>query len=120
MTVPYETADPALMALEIAVPLRIAELAAQPHKQRAATIRWWAREAADAIGSQGDVLMFGSKKPGRAARVFNHLARGLAAGAYLPGGITFAGRHWQVQAPTRGVVPRQRHVETTDVIGGAL
>lgn len=31
---------------------------------------------------------------GGSADTFNHLARGLAALAYQPGGVTFAGRHW--------------------------
>lgn len=31
---------------------------------------------------------------GGTADTFNHLARGLAAAAYVPGGVTFARRHW--------------------------
>jgi hypothetical protein len=37
----------------------------------------------------------GSGEPGYSAgEVFNQLARGLAAAAYQPGGITYAGMHW--------------------------
>ena len=88
--------DVLMVALSVAVPLRIAELVALRPAEREARIGWWAREAADALAYGGDILMYGSKRSGAAARVFDHLARGLAAGALIPGGITFAGVHWCV------------------------
>jgi hypothetical protein len=82
---------PALLpALEVSVPLFIAELRGTSHWQRVSL----AREDADQIAAHGDALMFRGTKKGQAARSFNALARGLAIGAYQPGGITFAGRHW--------------------------
>lgn len=75
--------------LRVAVPLHINALRNWTPRQR----QGFAREAAQVVAHQGDVLMFGGKK-GAAANVFNHLARGLAAAAYLPGGVTFAGQHW--------------------------
>ena len=51
------------------------------------------KRAVDEIACKGDVLMYGGKR-GEAAQAFGHLARAVAVGALLPGGITFAGRHW--------------------------
>ena len=75
--------------LQAAVPLFITELRGTSHWQRVSL----AREDAAQIAAHGDALMFRSKK-GETARSFNALARGLAIGAYQPGGITFAGQHW--------------------------
>ncbi len=36
-------------------------------------------------------------KRGEVARVFNAIARGLACLAFCPGGIVFAGHHWEAQ-----------------------
>jgi hypothetical protein len=75
--------------LALAVPMWIWQLRDRTPAQRAAIGRRCAQE----IASHGDTLMFGGKK-GAPAQVFNHLAEGLAAAAYQPGGVTFAGRHW--------------------------
>lgn len=89
--------NPALViGLQAAVPLWILDLAALPEVERDARIRVWARVGADEVGSKGDVLQYGSKRSGEAAKVFNHLARGLAAAAFQPGGITVFGQHWCV------------------------
>lgn len=80
--------------LAAAVPLRIWELEGLDAVARNRRIAWWAREAAGQVAHRGDVPMYGGAKSGQAAAVFNHLARGLAAGAFAPGGVTFAGRHW--------------------------
>jgi hypothetical protein len=90
-------------ALDVAVPMFLAELLAvddQILRRRAA--HTWARNAVDPLCAQGDILQYGGGKPGEVAAVFNHLARGLAAGAMVPGGVTFAGRHWCVEHP-RGI-----------------
>ena len=86
---------PALICgLQATVPLLILELAALRPAEREAVRRGWASDAATEVGSKGDVLQYGSRRRGKAAQVFNHLARGLAASAFQPGGITFAGQHW--------------------------
>ncbi|MBM0256372.1 hypothetical protein [Micromonospora sp. 4G55] len=85
--------DVLLIGLDAAVPLWMLELAALPAGIRDERRMRWAAEAADAVAYQGHTLQYGGKR-GEAAKVFNALARGLAAGAYQPGGITFAGRHW--------------------------
>lgn len=98
------------IALEAAVPLRLMELAALSPVERDRVRMRWAHDASDIVASQGDTLMFGSKRSGAAANVFNHLARGLAALAYAPGGVTFAGRHWEAgggESPTPVREPRR-------------
>lgn len=82
--------------LEVAVPMRLLELAAMPPVVRAATIEEWRRTAVEPIASRGDILQYGSRKRGEAGEVFNHLARGLAALAHAPGGVRFAGLHFRV------------------------
>ena len=82
--------DALLIALEAAVPLHIIELQDRTPEQRVAI----AQRSADEVACHGDTLQFGGGKRGDVAAVFNHLARGLAAGAFAPGGITFAGHHW--------------------------
>jgi hypothetical protein len=79
-----------LTTLQLAVPLHIAVLATSTVEERIAL----AKTAADVIASQGDLLQFKGSKPGKTAAVFNALARGLAAAAYQPGGVTFLGQHW--------------------------
>lgn len=94
----YETAlqanAPLVIGLEAAVPLLILELARLDPALRDQTRVWWAADAANEVASRGDALQYGSKKPGEAAKVFTSLAKGLAAGAYQPGGVTVFGRHW--------------------------
>jgi hypothetical protein len=79
------------IALSAAVPLRIWEMRDWSERRRIEETRG----VADVIGCEGDLLMFGGKR-GETARVFNALAKGVAAAAYQPGGITFLGVHWCV------------------------
>jgi hypothetical protein len=80
-----------LLSLQVAVPLRIRELVGS--RIRHAYMQQWADQACDEIAAHGDILQFGGKR-GEVADVFNHLARGLAVLALLPGGVAFAGTHW--------------------------
>jgi len=77
-------------SLAFAVPLWIWDLRIYTDAQRAAR----ANRCGRIVAERGDVLQFGSKRKGQAAEVFNALAEGLACAAYVPGGVTFAGRHW--------------------------
>jgi hypothetical protein len=79
------------------VPLDIAALRAMRADLREQLRLRWAAEAAEAIAHKGDVLQYGGKR-GEAADVFNHLAKGLAAAAFQPGGVTFAGLHFECVA----------------------
>lgn len=82
------------IALEAAVPLHIGDLARQPWQ----AVEEIAHASADIVASKGDVLQFGGRK-GEAAGAFNGLARGLAALAFCPGGVRFAGLHFAAQHP---------------------
>jgi hypothetical protein len=84
-----------LLTLQAAVPLRIQELQTLEADDRDAVLTRWAEDAVDAITSRGDAL-WGGRAPGAAADVCNHLARGLAALAYQPGGVRFADQRWEV------------------------
>lgn len=79
--------------LTLAVPLWIDRLAMHDPARRDNLIQSWAADAADAVSSRGDVLQYGGKR-GEAASVFNAMARGLAALAHSPGGVTFLGVGW--------------------------
>jgi hypothetical protein len=87
-----------LMSLQLAVPLRIAELLDLDDEDRELKIEAWRRAALQPITERGDLLMYGAassrSERGQPAQVFNHLARGLASLAFHPGGVTFCGRHW--------------------------
>jgi hypothetical protein len=89
MTAPHHLTD----ALDAAVPLHIDEMRTWKPRHRADE----AHCLAQVITEKGDVLQYGGQR-GEAARTFTALARGLAAAAYQPGGVTFAGRHWCVEA----------------------
>lgn len=85
--------NPALpIALSASIPLKIADinLRGGPTKQDFDR----ARSFADVLATQGDVLMFGGKK-GEAAKLFNELAFACAVCAFIPGGITIFGDHYE-------------------------
>jgi hypothetical protein len=84
-------------ALAVAVPLWIHELQQLTGDTRDQQLRAWAAATVDQVCERGDILQFSGGKKGQTAEAFNALARGLAAGAYVPGGITFAGLHWCVE-----------------------
>lgn len=118
-----------LATLAVAVQLRIHELQEMPERVRERWLRLWAAEAVDPLASRGDVLQYGGGKRGEAAAVFNHLARGLAALAHCPGGVTFAGRHWCVDhdvctgttpAPRSAPPPTRRLVATIEPLEAVL
>lgn len=84
------------LTLQVAVPLRLAELAAWGPHLHEARVRAWASDAADVVAAYGDALMFRTKghkptptNPGApgTAEVFNVLAKGVAALATCPGGV---------------------------------
>jgi hypothetical protein len=90
--------DVLMIALSAAVPLRMAELKAMRGHARCNERVHWVTAAVDEVACKGDVLQYGGRR-GEAANVFNHLARGLAALAYQPGGVAFAGIHWCTAHP---------------------
>ncbi len=86
-----ETQELLRIALSAAVPLWIAEFKHLPWS----AVEAIARESGQAVASTGDVIQFKGRKKGESAKAFNHLARGLAALAFAPGGVTFLGDHWE-------------------------
>jgi hypothetical protein len=54
-----------------------------------------ARRSVDILASEGDALLYHSKKKGQTARVFYALCRGLAIMAFCPGGVKFMGLHFE-------------------------
>lgn len=119
--------DPWLVeCLDLAVPLWMAELYALDERDRVLRMQLWRREAGPVIAERGDVLMFRGKKKsdaGKTGMVFNHLARGLAALAFCPGGVRFADRHWCAADPTPDdpiPAPSTRRAVQTVETGGLL
>jgi hypothetical protein len=87
---------PLVETLRLAVPFHIAEirtwnLTDNQFHSRLST-------AATAVGTYGDVLLYGAKSGKsrrRIAEAFNALALGIAASAMVPGGIHYGGVHWE-------------------------
>ena len=107
-----------LISLRLAVPMHIEEIRGWSVEERVRV----ARLCVDEIGSHGDILQYGSKKRGEVAAVYNALARALAIGAYQPGGIDFAGQHWEVdpEGPSRTWADLPQSVETYVTLGSVL
>lgn len=80
------------IALSAAVPLWIDELASLTTAERLAM----AQECSQVIAEHGDIILYRGGKKGETAAAFNMLAKGIAIGAYQPGGITAFGQHWCV------------------------
>lgn len=81
--------------LMVAVPLWVERLRAKPWSY----IDLRAEECSHLIAEKGDVLQFGGGKKGEAAKAFNALAEGLAILSFFPGGVKFAGQHWESSHP---------------------
>lgn len=81
--------------LQVAVPLRVAEL------ERAggpSPVDWaWAEDFGrnSEFANHADELIYRGRTPGKAARMFNEVARALSIMAFLPGGIRFDGTHYR-------------------------
>lgn len=58
-----------------------------------------ARAFADTLATQGDNLLYKSKKKGETAALMTQLIRALAVMAYVPGGVTAWGLHFDAGAP---------------------
>lgn len=78
--------------LEAAVPLAIMEMSdyTPEHRMKIGS------ECSDHIAAHGDIILYKSPRQGESAKAVAMLAKGLAVGAYQPGGITFLGQHWCV------------------------
>jgi hypothetical protein len=85
------SARPELGLLMVAVPAEIDRMRQMGDAYRLET----ARKAGQYIAEHGDNLLYRSTdRRHTTAKAFAVLARGLAAAAFQPGGVTFAGMHW--------------------------
>jgi hypothetical protein len=80
-------------SLELAVPMYISELRDMDPEQRLKL----GREAADYIAHHGDDLLYRGGRKGDSAKAFNATARGIAALAFAPGGVTVFGLHFEAE-----------------------
>lgn len=83
--------------LEISVPFRMLEL----NQQGGPRERDWQEAIAfgDIAAYEGDNLLFKGHKKGDTARVMTGLIRALAVMAFVPGGVTAWGLHFDVGTP---------------------
>jgi len=81
------------IALSAAVPLCIQEIDAKggPSVDDFSE----ASQFSQVLGEKGDVLLFGSKKKGEAADLFNRTAKAIAVLSFVPGGVTLFGCHYE-------------------------
>lgn len=56
-----------------------------------------AQEVSGKLGERGDVLLFGGGKKGEVADLFNGTAHAIAVLAFVPGGITIFGQHFEAK-----------------------
>lgn len=78
-----------------AVALRIIDFKQLPWEQ----IQSIATEASQFIGEHGDNILFMGPKKGDTAKAFNELSKGVAALAFVPGGVTLFGMHFEATHP---------------------
>jgi len=84
-----------LVLLEVAVPLWRERWRGRPPDlivRRASAL-------SSVVGSQGDAILYKTKKLGRSAEAFNALAEGVALLSMAPGGCDLFGRHWHDGCP---------------------
>lgn len=90
--------DPVTSAfLGLAVPMWIDQMRAWHPDRRAYKGRELVEVIAyeQAVAAMADPEARGTAKKGEKGRAFNAIAQGLACLAYCPGGVVFAGHHWE-------------------------
>lgn len=80
-------------SLSAAVPLWIEEFVQKGYSF--ADVTKIASESCQMIAEKGDLILFKSKKKGETAAAFNALAKGIAALAFVPGGVRTFGMHFE-------------------------
>lgn len=88
----YVTIAPAMSA---AVLIRIQEL----KKNGGPSSSDWEKmgEFGEVLAAKGDILLFGGGKKGEQADLFNRTAHAISVLAFVPGGITIFGEHWEAK-----------------------
>lgn len=87
------------LSLACAVPLWIMEFAKLDSEQLWDKFKARQEYLIDQIASHGDDILFKSKHKGDTAKAFNALAESLAYMAFVPGGVTAFGSHWEYPKP---------------------
>ncbi|WP_046468670.1 hypothetical protein [Allosalinactinospora lopnorensis] len=93
---PTDSADPPrnlavlVTTLHMAVPIAMRKIAGLTDHER----RELAGQSAAWVAEHGDDLLYGGR---HCAAAYTMLARGLAALAFTPGGVTFVGKHWCIR-----------------------
>lgn len=80
------------MTIEATVPFKIWEL--QQRGGPTDTDWEWAATQTDVIAEKGDVILYKDPKRGVTGSLMGNLIRVLAIMAFVPGGVTFAGIHF--------------------------
>lgn len=81
------------VTLAVSVPLWIERWRKQPVEARMER----AKVCAQHIAEHSDLILYRSKKKGETAQAVNMLAEGLALLSFAPGGVKFAGQHWETR-----------------------
>lgn len=82
-------------SLSVAVPLWIAQI--QKEGWSWEKILEVASRCGQTVASEGDNILYRSKKKGGTAKAFNDLALGMACLAFVPGGVTAFGMHFEAK-----------------------
>lgn len=92
--IPTEASShPLSIALSAAVPLWIAEIRRKGGPD--AEDMEACRRFSDELAEHGDLLQYRGGRPGQTADLFNNFAYCLAVMSFCPGGVRFAGNHWE-------------------------
>jgi hypothetical protein len=84
------------LTLELGVPVRALELMHHGGPSRFDFDE--ARAFADVLAEKGDILQFRGGKKGEAGEIMGGLIRAVAVMAFVPGGVTVFGAHFQYDA----------------------
>lgn len=104
-----------------AVPLYLAELKREHPLTRGGRARAWTTDARREVATKGaTALKLRTRERGSTARLFNLLARGLAAISLQPGGIAVFGRMWCARHFPSGMItaPGNREVGCPECVTG--
>jgi hypothetical protein len=84
-------------AIDPTVTVYINQLREMDPPIRDTVLHSWREDAAGLTEVHDHPELHTGKTKAQTARIYDQLARGLAADAHRPGGVTFAGRHWCTQ-----------------------
>lgn len=87
--------DLMVLTLQVAVPLWVDKLVTKEWSY----VEQRAKARGQHLAEHGDILQFKSKTQGETSRAFNHLAEGIAALSFSPGGVEFQGVRWENHHP---------------------